>query len=225
MMRQGNRLTGSQRMERESRRRGMLVDRGVQELVLAQVLLEDQENLDPQNHTLTSTNSSYNQSRDQDHSLDTTVTTTGSFDHDHHPPFQPTTGLLALPQPELASPNTAEMGLSHMFPSHLSRPVNRTVNSRRSLRPSFDGTNDRLPGVPTYRELLQENKMLKINTLELQIVQCRNLCLIDRFVQGQLNNPENGPPSGRQMLLQEKIEELEARLAELRGRPLETTSG
>ncbi|KAK6355675.1 hypothetical protein TWF718_000068 [Orbilia javanica] len=75
---------------------------------------------------------------------------------------------------------------------------------------------NQLPEDAACALLLRENRMLKITILELQIAQCRNLAIIDRFVSGQLNDPNGGLPSNRQRLLQTRMEELEASLVELR---------
>ncbi|KAK6500474.1 hypothetical protein TWF481_010817 [Arthrobotrys musiformis] len=78
---------------------------------------------------------------------------------------------------------------------------------------------NRAPGDAPYSILLQENKMLRITILELQIAQCRNLALIDRFINGHVDDDGHGRtvPSHRQMLLKSKIEGLEVKLLELRG--------
>ncbi|KAF3292615.1 hypothetical protein TWF132_005335 [Orbilia oligospora] len=102
------------------------------------------------------------------------------------------------------------------YPAPSSRPLMPTGGSHNSNNKDSSNNDGGQPEDAAYALLLQENKMLKITILELQITQCRNLDLIDRFVNGQVNDPENGPPSQRQGVLRNRMEELEGRLLEMR---------
>ncbi|KAF3174098.1 hypothetical protein TWF106_008118 [Orbilia oligospora] len=102
------------------------------------------------------------------------------------------------------------------YPAPSSRPPMATGGSHNINNKDSSNGGGGQPEDAAYSLLLQENKMLKITILELHIAQCRNLALIDRFVNGQVNDPENGPPSRRQRVLRNRMEELEARLLEMR---------
>ncbi|EGX45230.1 hypothetical protein AOL_s00173g331 [Orbilia oligospora ATCC 24927] len=109
------------------------------------------------------------------------------------------------------------------YPAPFSRPLMATGGSHNSNNKDRSNNDGGQPEDAAYALLLQENKMLKITILELQIAQCRNLALIDCFGNGQVNGPENGPPSQRQGVLRNRMEELEARLLKMREEGYENT--
>ncbi|KAK6337614.1 hypothetical protein TWF730_003009 [Orbilia blumenaviensis] len=152
----------------------------------------------------------------------TTTTTISTTEPDktlvHHAPAE----SQASTEPKNTPESATKISPSDLMPDHSPpKPVSQPVNSTDLIDPKPSNSNDGQPKETIYKLIRRKNNTLMISVLELQISQCRNLILIDRLVNGQVNDPNNGEPSYRQKQLRSKIEGLETRLAQLKAEPSE----